>query len=250
MLCPCCGDEIVLESRECGCGARFVGSPLDHKPVKVQQFGPLMIAGLLFLTVVGTSLVLTKWLAFASIIALWHAWRAMRLARNNPQEYGGYRTATALLVVAATSAAAASGFGIAYIPRYLDNRLTRQFAANEAIIRHQQGLVEGYKLLNGSYPEDQKFFGATMPKDFWGNPLTYESVGETAGITSTETIARTSSQPSPRVGDLPRPRNRSVSAISPTNFTLRSAGPDGKMGTEDDIVMRDGVFVANTEVKK
>jgi hypothetical protein len=210
-----------------------------------------MIAGLLCLAVVGASLVLTKWLALAGIIALWYSWRAMRLARNNPQEYGGYRTATALLIVTAASGAVASGFGIEYISHYPENRRIRQQAANDAIIRHQLGLLEGYKFINGSYPEDQTFFGPSMPKDYWGNPLSYESVGETAGMTPTETIAtRTSSQASARVGDLPRARNTRVAAISTTNFTLRSAGPDGKMGTEDDVVMRDGIFITNTEIKK
>lgn len=252
MLCPCCGDEIVLESRECGCGARFVGSPLDHKPVMVQHFGPLMIAGLLLFSVVGASLILTKWLAFAGIFALWYSWRAMRLARNNPQQYGGYYTAMGLLVATAISAAVASGLGVAYIPKFLDNRITRQEAAIGAIFRHQQGVLEDYKLANGFYPDSQKFPGNSMPKDYWGNPLVYESFAEvgSAAMPATDTTDRASTETSTRVPKNPRAGSRNVPGIAITNFILRSAGPDGKLETEDDIIMRDGVFVTNTEVRK
>jgi hypothetical protein len=30
MLCPCCGGEISVDARQCGCGGRFVGDPLDY----------------------------------------------------------------------------------------------------------------------------------------------------------------------------------------------------------------------------
>ena len=44
MLCPCCGTEIQLDVRECHCGARFVGRPLDEKPVTIQGYGAVMNA--------------------------------------------------------------------------------------------------------------------------------------------------------------------------------------------------------------
>lgn len=251
MLCPCCGDEFGHEASQCGCGARFVGSPLDHEPVRVQQFGPLMIAVLLFLTVIGASLVLTKWMALAGIIAIWAAWRAMRLARSKPEDYGGYRTATVLLVITATSGAVASGFGIAYIPKYFDNLEIRQQAGNEAIIRHFQGMIEEHKLANGSYPDSEKFPPSSMPKDYWGNPLVYVSISEvgSAAVASSDPAEKTSSE-APRRTLRRESERRGVTGVPFTNFTLKSAGPDGKMDTEDDMVMRDGVFVTNTEVKR
>jgi len=250
MLCPCCGDELAIDMRECCCGARFVGSPLDHKPVKVQQFGPLMIAGLLFLTVVAASLIITKWLALAGVFAIWSAWRAMRLARSSPEDFGGYRMAISLFVVTATIGAVASGLGIAYIPRYIENLAIREQAAIETVFKHQQALLEDYKLHNGSYPDSQKFPSSSMPLDYWGNPLVYVSISEVGSAAmSSDTAERTSTGTPPSV---PRRRTepRNVQGVPFTNFTLRSSGPDGKMDTEDDIIMRDGVFVTNKEVKK
>lgn len=246
MLCPCCGDNLGLEARQCGCGARFVGSPLDHQPVKVQRFGPVMIAGLLFLTVVASSLVITKWLALAGVFAVWSAWRAMRLARSNPQEYGGYKMATSLLVVTATIGSVASGFGITYIPRYIDNLKLRQQAATEAAIRHLGASAEDYRLANGSYPDSEKFPADSMPLDYWGNPIKYESSAELSGTVS-DPEDRNSTQPTPRDAQVPKHKQPRVPGFSNTNFTIRSAGPDGKMDTEDDIIMRDGIFVTNRE---
>lgn len=241
MLCPCCGDELAIDMRECCCGARFVGSPLDHKPVKVQQFGPLMIAGALFLLIVAVSLVITKWLAFAGIFAIWSAWRAMRLAHNSPEDYGGYKMATSLLVVTATVGAVASGLGLAYIPQYFDNLKISQKSALEAIMRHQSSRLEEYKLANGAYPDNKEFFKSFPENDYWGNPFKYEpSTRDVSALTE-----RTPSQRPSRVTGINTPQ-RPVTGFPFANFELRSAGPDGKMDTDDDIVMRDGIFVANT----
>jgi hypothetical protein len=38
--------------------------------------------------------------------------------------------------------------------------------------------------------------------------------------------------------------------IQNSTFELHSAGPDGIEGTDDDIIMRDGVFYTSAEIKK
>src|SRR5687767_9600817 len=99
MLCPCCGNEMNGGARECLCGARFVGEPLDQKPVKIQSYGAVMnTVGLLALVVV-IALTLTKYFAFGAILVIWSARRAMKLAKGDPEGYGGYKTATATLLV-------------------------------------------------------------------------------------------------------------------------------------------------------
>jgi len=49
--------------------------------------------------VITACLIATKWLAFAAVLVIWSARRAVRLAKNDPDWYGGYKTATAMLVV-------------------------------------------------------------------------------------------------------------------------------------------------------
>ncbi|MCI0488086.1 MAG: hypothetical protein L0229_15970 [Blastocatellia bacterium] len=231
MLCPCCGNEITVGVPECSCGARFVGNPLDEAPVKIQRLGPAMSAIALFVIVAASALIFTKYLAFAGVLVLWSARRAMRLARRDPEWYGGYRTAAATLVVTLAVGTVASGFGIAYIPRYLENRKISQTAATRAAFLHLARIAEDYKKENGSYPGDiraiREVTTEPLPKDYWENEIDYQgNTGEIAG------------------------RLPGVTKVYINNFELRSAGPDEKMGTDDDIIMRDGIFLTDSEAKK
>lgn len=231
MLCPCCGIDISVGALDCSCGARFVGNPLDETPIQIQRFGHVANTATLFVIVAGGALVFTKWIAFASVLVIWAAWRAVRLSSRAPALYGGYRTAVTMLAVVITVSAAASAYGIAYIPRFLENRETRRVAATSAAIHHLRGLLENYKNTYGSYPPNyqalNKAFNKALPTDYWGKSINYKSY--------TEAIAEASVE---RTG------------IAIANFELRSAGPDEKMGTDDDIIMRDGIFISPEEDKK
>src|SRR5262245_2983659 len=99
MLCPCCGNEMSEGVRECSCGARFVGKPLDEKPVKIKSYGPVMNALALLALVAAAALIYTKFFAFGAVLVIWSARRAMKLARKDPQGYGGFKVATATLLV-------------------------------------------------------------------------------------------------------------------------------------------------------
>ncbi|HKS40604.1 MAG TPA: type II secretion system protein GspG [Blastocatellia bacterium] len=230
MLCPCCGQEIVLGAPECRCGARFVGEPLDDTPIKVKRFGPVMTAVLMLAIAVSVPLIITKWLGIILIIPIWRAARAMRLARRDSELYGGYKVATATLILAI----AAGVFSVVYvaknIPQFLENRKERRVAATQAAMYHLAGLLEEYKRTYGSYPrnsqEIMKAVTESLPMDYWKKSIRYQSFTEAiAG----DWLART--------------------GIPFNNFELRSAGPDGKEGTDDDIIMRDGIFFTNAEIK-
>lgn len=237
MLCPCCGEKITVDVLECGCGARFVGNPLDHTPVRIQRLGSAMSAVVSFAVVVALALIFTKYLAFAGVLVAWSARRAMQLARRNPEWYGGYRTAAATLVVTLVTGAVAAGLGIAYLPQYLENRKVRQNAATHAAFLHIENIAEDYKQKYGSYPPDimaiRKAATDALPSDYWENEIQYQSYTEAIAINTEDRRDK-----SPKVIGLPV-----------NNFELRSAGPDEKMGTDDDIIMRDGVFLTNAETK-
>jgi hypothetical protein len=229
MLCPCCGGILTFGDGHCRCGARFVGHPLDQSPARVRRFGPVMTAATVFAAVVIATLAFTKWLAFASVIALWSARRAFRLTKSDPESFGGARAATVILTIAALSAAVSAGLGIAYIPRYLAAYEEKQAAATRASICHARVLIEEYRLAKDSYPLDYSAYreaaGVALPVDYWGNDIQYKSHAETAGGP---------------VGV----------GFSFNKFELRSAGPDEKMGTADDIIMSDGVFISASEPPK
>lgn len=230
MLCPCCGGRVFRGAHECGCGARFVGEPLDETPIKVQRLGPAMTSvGLLALVVVA-ALVATKWLAVAAVLVMWSAWRAVRLAKRDAEWYGGYKTAAATLSLTIAGSLALAAYGIAHIPQAFENYRLRQVAATEASFHHVASLLEDYKLNVGigSYPSTQdykKVIGESLPTDYWDSSIKYQP--------RTDPIA-----------------DSNVQTLPATSFELRSAGPDGIVGTDDDIIMRDGIFFTNSEVKK
>lgn len=230
MLCPCCGGRVFRGAHECGCGARFVGEPLDETPIKVQRLGPAMTSvGLLALVVVA-ALVATKWLAVAAGLVMWSAWRAVRLAKRDAEWYGGYKTAAATLSLTIAGSLALAAYGIAHIPQAFENYRLRQVAATEASFHHVASLLEDYKLNVGigSYPSTQdykKVIGESLPTDYWDSSIKYQP--------RTDPIA-----------------DSNVQTLPATSFELRSAGPDGIVGTDDDIIMRDGIFFTNSEVKK
>jgi hypothetical protein len=185
---------------------------------------------ILFVVVIAAVLIATKWLAFAAVLVIWSAWRAVKLARHNPDWYGGYKTAIGTLAITIAGSAGLAAYGIAHIPQALDNYRIRRIAATHAAMYHYWNALEDYKRTSGSYPRNAQQFreatGEPAADDYWGRSIKYQS--------RTDAIADRSIQ---------------TTGIQFINFELRSAGPDGVVGTNDDIIMRDGIFFTNSEVK-
>jgi hypothetical protein len=231
MLCPCCGSKIAKEARDCGCGARFVGEPLSENQFKVRRYGPVVTALFLLVIVAVSSQMFSRWAMIAAAAVVWAAWRAMRLARRDRELYGGYRTSVATLAVAVTGSLVAATYGVTRIPHYLESRRFRQTTLTQASMYRIAGLLEKYKRAYGSYPrnaeEVKKVFGEALPADYWDRAIKYQSY--------TEALADGS------IG---------LSGISFNSFELRSPGADGKEGTDDDIIMRNGLFYTNAQASK
>ena len=230
MLCPCCGSDMLLGAFDCRCGARFVGEPLGDPAVKLQRFGPAVTAVALLAIVVAAALLFTKFLALAAVLVVWAARKAMRLARRDPENYGGYRTAAATLAVTLTAGAILGGLAIAGIPKLIRDREAKETAGTCApIIRYQQ-LIEEYRVQTGSYPLDEatvkRFISESLPRDYWNKAIAYQGRTDYTASSTRRT------------------------GIQINNFELRSAGPDEKLETDDDIVMIDGIFYSNAEAKK
>lgn len=233
MMCPCCGTDIKIGIEACACGARFVGVPLDEKPAKIRHYGPAVTALLLFGLAIALTAIVTKWLAPLALVPAWLAWRAMRLEKRDPEGYGGRRVATVTLVLAVAGVAGMATYAVSRIPYALENHRIRRAAATEAAMHHVAAILEEYKATTGSYPKNtddlKKLLSEAMPADYWEKTIRYRS--------ETELVAE---------GNRPD----AFAKVSYTKFELRSAGPDGIDGTDDDIIMRDGVFFTNAELKK
>jgi hypothetical protein len=190
-----------------------------------------MIAVGLLALVVTASLVATKWLAFAAVLVIWSAWRAMRLARRDREWYGGYKTAVATLSVTIAAGAVLAAYGIAHIPQALDNYKIRRIAATQAAMYHYWNALEEYKRSVDSYPSNAQQFreatGESAPADYWDRSIKYQTTPDAIADRAIE-----------------------INRIPFNSFELRSAGPDGILGDDDDIIMRDGLFFTNAEIKK
>jgi hypothetical protein len=229
MLCPCCGIEMNEGVGECRCGARFIGTPLDEKPVKIRSYGALMNTfGLLALVTV-TALTFTKFLALGAVLVVWSAYRTMKLAKGDPEGYGGYKIATATLLLTVVTSLGIAGYTVAHLGDFLDARDAKREAATKASMYHAASVLDTYKVAHGSYPSNTQEFlksvNESMPTDFWTHPIKY--------VSYTERIA-----------------DRSGTGTGFNNFELRSNGPDEIAGTDDDIIMRDGIFYTAEEIKR
>lgn len=184
--------------------------------------------GLLALVVIA-ALVVTKWMAVAAVLVMWSAWRAVKLARRDAEWYGGYRTAVTTLSLTIVGSLALATYGIAHVPKAFENYKLRQIAATQASMHHAASLLEDYKLKIGSYPNSQpdfkKVMGDFLPSDYWDRSIKYLPVDASLADTA-------------------------IGTISNTDFELRSGGPDGVVGNDDDIIMRNGMFFSNAELKK
>lgn len=241
MLCPCCGDAIALGASACACGARFVGAPLDESPVKIRRFGPALTAALLFALAVVLTAVFTKWLAPLALVPAWYARRALRLEKGDPAGFGGRPLAAATLTLALAGTAGMAAYAVAKIPRALENRSIRRNAATQAVIWQVASLLEDYRHTYGAYPKDaqevRRVLAGNLPADYWEKTIRYQGyLDALADGTLRNDDVRFSA--------------RGKATIQVSNFELRSAGADGIEDTDDDIIMRDGVFFTNAELKK
>ncbi|HKV42428.1 MAG TPA: hypothetical protein VJX67_24710 [Blastocatellia bacterium] len=183
------------------------------------------------IAVAALAAIFSLWLAFAGVIVVWFARRTMRLCKMDPEAYGGYKTALVVLALTLTIGGAIAGYGLGHIRTYLYLREISAKAQTQATMWHQFRSLYDYQAKNGSFPTSPEavanVLGGSVQTDQWAQPIQYKAYSE-SGLAATG----------------------SGTVIQFDSFELRSAGPDGKLGTADDIVMRTGVLCSDPTVLK
>ncbi len=157
-----------------------------------------------------------------SLLGIWLARRASRLARQAPENYGGMSMARFSYALSTSLALIFGAVTMTSIPGAIERGRAKRIAATRAMMYelHEQALQKYYNEY-GSYPQDLsdliRVNAESSPQsDYWRRNLNYLPVGVVAS---------------------------KGSAISFSNYKLVSAGPDGEFGTEDDITMVDGMVI-------
>jgi hypothetical protein len=276
MICPCCGKSREISSSECAsCGAKQVGPPLAKPDVLMPKLGPAFVAlacgvmviiaflatwilkddaqvgRVLLVWALGDGYELTRKLIEADaklpyyrifafdayrlagevfsigaipllLGGIWLARRARRLIKSDSASFGGARVALASYGLSIVLLIVFSAAGASSIPRMIARGRARSAAATRALMYelHAQGLQRYYKEY-GAYPAELSDLSrvsasGTPQSDYWERGFEYKPVGVIAS---------------------------KGSAISLSDYKLVSAGPDGRVGTSDDIIMIDGVIV-------
>ena len=159
-----------------------------------------------------------------SLMGLWLARRAQKLALLQPLQFGGRRMATGALLLSLLFLMLFSAAGISWIPRAMQNSRAKHIAAVRAEFYrlHIEALNQHYAEF-GTYPQElsdlRDNLSTVIPQtDYWGNQLRYAPTALIASKNSTPGYS---------------------------NYQLVSAGPDGIWETADDIRMVDGVIVTD-----
>jgi hypothetical protein len=195
-----------------------------------------------------------KWLAIPSaIIALWSGRLLIRSIKNSSDRFGGLRLARAGFVVSATvTVLIATLIGIT-VPLRLERRQWSIDAGYYAQAYTVQRALLEYRDLHGTLPSalvDLKELpdpdGAIAAALSQLDPAGYKATALLASATKTKPR-------SIRVGAF---RNSPASpadallgnGLSFTNYDLRLPGEDKILGTDDDLIMRDGMVSRVSEL--
>jgi len=279
MICPCCGGNREISSSECAsCGAKQVGPPLAKPDVLMPKLGmpfaalacgvvviivflliwllnnDTKVGRVLLVWTLGDGYEFTKELLKAdaklpyyrifaydayilakdysigaiplSLAGIWLARRASHLIKADPASFGGLRVARASYYLSIGLLIVFSVVSLSSIPGVIATRRAKRMAATRALMYelHAQGLQMYYKEY-GAYPGELTDLSrvnasGTPQSDYWEHNFEYKPVGVIAS---------------------------KGSAISLSDYKLVSAGPDGRFGTKDDIVMIDGVIVESND---
>jgi hypothetical protein len=250
-VCPNCGQDVDRLQEVCRCGARWMGprsapdAPLPRLGAALTAMAMILLVfmgeGVLVLRDVALSdfiwtealvrALLHRSLVFvpACLVALAVALRGLRAARRDPQRYGGQGLARTAAALALGAIALHATVFVTEIPRLQENRRIKRVAATRANLYHLARAIEAYKHQYGTYPRrlidlQEMDPGFKPVVDYWGREFVYQ--------TTSSMVAATSGPPPFQ------------------NYQLISKGPDGLLGTADDIVLQDDILVSPVDAQR
>lgn len=288
IICPACGSSV--DEQLClgcsACGARAVGPPLAKPEYQLKSYGlailaavggGVMLAGFLAATTVawivtygaglrfGTFFAAgqsaawqLKWVSIPVTVAvIWIGLRSVRAIQKAPADFGGLRIARGgfgAAILATLLIATAIGVTV---PERLERRQwALQAAENVPALTLARHTLE-YRALHGTVPPSQEELInhlRTLP-DPDGSiaeavelvpPDGYEAIAVVAA-------ASTKGKRLPRgaaVRNASLTTGADVPAVSFTSYQLRLPGPDKKINTEDDLIIRDGLVMTVAEFQE
>lgn len=228
MVCPCCGGEMAADNLSCSCGARVVGPPLVEPDNIVPALGRPLIA--LALACISLIAFIWKGLLVVTVISLYLAIKAIKLSKKDSRHFGGIRIATTAFMLSTIILLGVSIYIGVGIPKYLKLRTESQQAATRAQMYHIASALHEYKMEHGIYPANLDVLQIELKPvesvDLWENPLKYQVTSEVAAVDG-------------QMGE-----HQPVVLPSLNQYQLVSPGPDGKLGTIDDLVMSNDIIIS------
>ena len=283
-ICPCCGFKFAGDMADgCGsCGAQSVGEALPRPEHELPSFGRSLL-----LTVVGALMVLSfltqtiiayvqkgpasisfwalvaaaetaawrlKWVVIpVSILVLWAGRKIYRSMMADPERFCGLRYARSGFVASAfVPALIVLLIGVTVPERLsqLDRSVEHGFYARG--YRIDRALLD-YRTQFGTLPADLKDLSRLTDSD--GSLAAALSGVDATAYKATADLASLPAKKSPQLrGAVIMKASLSNAAddlpsegVSFTNYELPLAGKDKLLGTEDDLIVRDGIIYKASE---
>jgi hypothetical protein len=192
-----------------------------------------------------------------ALATLWPAWRVLLTLKRAPARFAGLRLVRAGAAACAFVAVAITLLIGITVPERLHQRALAQTAAQNAVAYEVSSVILRYQTRYGTYPTSADDLRMKLPDpdgavtrvaELMGTSA-YEPVSDIASLPPAGTKSR------PRRVAAVRVHNASLrtgmddtpdEGLSFTSYKLTLPGPDRKLGTSDDIILRDGRIVPQT----
>ncbi|HLA12453.1 MAG TPA: hypothetical protein VJ023_17845 [Pyrinomonadaceae bacterium] len=287
-ICPCCGvkSNAPLSTGCEGCGARAVGEPLPKPDHELPSYGRsllLTVTGTLmvivFLVQIGLALAKEwpisldfsstfwstvsaaqtaawrlKWVAIpVTVVVFWGIRRIYRGMLQTPDRYCGLRYARAGFFCAAAVPVVIAFFIGVTVPERLVQRQDAIEAAGKAEANTYDRALFEYRMKFGKLPSERDDLRQLPDPDgsiaaILSKPAEYKP---SADVAAALPKGNAPVRGSVIKASLTPTTEESISdGLSFTNYELRLAGPDNLLGTEDDLIVRDGMVSKASESTK
>jgi hypothetical protein len=197
-----------------------------------------------------------KWIAAPMAIAvLWGGARLLRTIKNAPATFGGLRAARAGFIAAIATVTLILGLIGVTVPERLRRHQWALEAAENARAYTLDMALQKYRDLHGTLPPQDDLVNQLKtlpdPDGAIADALRFVDANEYQASTVVAAAAP-KTKPLPKGAAL---RNASLTTnpdpptVSFTNYELRLPGPDKKLNTEDDLIVRDGLIMTVAELQ-